>query len=314
MFKINGFTVEKIINNLDGEAIDYGINLSGAPLEWEETMGNGINVGIIDTGADIHHLDLKGRIRKYINFTSSDRRDICDENGHGTHVSGIVAASKNGYGIIGTAPLANLYIAKAFDKNGYGRDEDVIKSIYWMLDNGIKIINMSFSSPTYNADYYRAVRDAYNEGAIMVCAAGNTDGKTRETPSYPAKFSESLCVSAVDINAQAAAFSGKHTKADISAAGYEILSCYPGNRFARLSGTSMATPIISGCAAILNAEAKKKKGRFLTPEEMRIVMCMYAVDTDKSGKPGNLGCGVFSFGRIEFSRNNVAGLYLESLK
>ena len=144
MFKISGFTVEKIVENLKGEVIDYGINLSGAPLEWRETTGIGINVGIIDTGIDLNHYDLKGRVKKYINFTSNDRRNVFDENGHGTHVSGIVAASRNNFGVIGTAPMCNLYIAKAFDKNGFGKDENVIKSINWMLENNVKIINMSF--------------------------------------------------------------------------------------------------------------------------------------------------------------------------
>lgn len=314
MFKISGFTVEKIVENLKGEVIDYGINLSGAPLEWRETTGIGINVGIIDTGIDLNHYDLKGRVKKYINFTSNDRRNVFDENGHGTHVSGIVAASRNNFGVIGTAPMCNLYIAKAFDKNGFGKDENVIKSINWMLENNVKIINMSFSSSSYNETYHRSIKKAYDNGVILVCAAGNIDSGRREYPSYPAKFNETLCVSAVDINAREAEFSGKSTKADISAAGYEILSCYPGNRFARLSGTSMATPIISGCAAILNSKAKKRKGRFLTPEEMRIVMCMYAFDTSSPGKSSNLGCGVFSFGRIHFSKKEVANLYLDSLK
>jgi subtilisin len=116
-FKISDFKVLDVRPSQKREVIDYGVEMVGAPLEWGETTGKGIKVGIIDTGIDINHQDLKGRVKDYVNFSFSDRKDILDENGHGTHVAGIIAAERNNVGIIGVAPEADLYIAKAFNKD-----------------------------------------------------------------------------------------------------------------------------------------------------------------------------------------------------
>ncbi len=309
---ISEFKIETVVGETIGEVIDYGVKLSGAPLEWQESMGDGINIGIIDTGIDSSHPDLSARIKKTVNFCGEGSRDASDDNGHGTHVAGIIAASKNNSGVIGTAPLANLYIAKAFDKNGRGNDDAVVRSIDWMIANNVNIINMSFSSSDFTPSYYNAVKAAYDKDIIIVCAAGNNGLHSHDTLGYPAKFDETISVAAVDINNRIASFSSKGVKTDIAAAGYEILSCYPGGGFARLSGTSMAAPIISGCAAILNGKAKSRIGRLLTPEEMRLIMCMYAENIGKQNSRS--GCGLFSFGRLQLSRRTMINEFLNGLK
>ena len=308
---ISEYKIERVVEETIGEVTDYGIKLSGAPLEWNESMGECVNVGIIDTGIDSSHPDLSQRIKKTVNFAGGNTRDASDDNGHGTHVAGIIAASKNNFGVIGAAPMANLYVAKAFDSRGRGDDDAVIRSIDWMISNNVKIINMSFSAPDYTERYHNALRAAYNKNIILVCAAGN-GGSGGDTMGYPAKFNETISVAAVDINNKIASFSSKGVKTDIAAAGYEILSCYPGGTFARLSGTSMAAPIISGCAAILNSKAKARIGRFLTPEEMRLVMCMYAESIGK--RDGRSGCGLFSFGRLQSGGKSVINEFLNGLK
>ncbi len=303
---ITEYKIETVVQETLGEVIDYGVKLSGAPLEWDESMGEGVNVGIIDTGIDITHPDLSPRIKKAANFCGGLLRDCRDDNGHGTHVAGIIAAAKNNSGVIGTAPMANLYIAKAFDKNGRSNDEAVIRSIEWMAANNVNIINMSFSSPDYTEAYYKALKAAYDKNIIIICAAGN------DVQGFPARFDETISVAAVDINNKIASFNPKTSRPDIAAAGYEILSCYPGGGFARLSGTSMAAPIISGCAAILNGKAKNRIGRYLTPEEMRLILCMYAENIGKTG--GKSGCGLFSFGRLKLSRKTMINEFLNGLK
>ena len=297
MVKLLKFSVKTILQDTSGERMDYGVQMSGANLEWHESMGEGIKIGVIDSGVDLHHPDLVGRVKKYKNFTSPDSDDVTDENGHGTHVAGIIAANKNGSGVVGVAPMSQLYVAKAFGKHGMAEDDVVAKSLEWLISNKVNIINMSFSSnkmPTY----YDEIKKAYEKGIIIVCAAGNNGNSKNRQLGYPGRFDETISVASVDASGKVSAFSSKHVDADIAAAGYEILSCYPGGKYARFSGTSMAAPIISGAAAILQRKAKNRMGRFLTPEEMRTVLCMHCEDIGKKGPDGSAGCGLFCFGRI----------------
>ena len=297
MVKLVKFIINGEAAPWEGERMDYGVKMSGANLEWRESMGEGVKVGVIDSGIDLYHPDLSKRVKKYINFTSSDRNDVFDENGHGTHVAGIIAATRNGQGIVGVAPMANLYVAKAFGQNGMASDEAVAKSLEWMLEQKVDIINMSFSSSNVPM-YEKLIKEAYRSGSIIVCAVGNAGNLRKKELGYPAKFDETISVAAVDAGGNVSAFSAKNINADIAAAGYEILSCYPGGRYARFSGTSMAAPIISGAAAILQRKAKKRMGRFLTPDEMKTVLCMYCENIEKQFQEGSAGCGLFSFGRI----------------
>ncbi len=304
MIKLVNYRITNIMSDISGEIMDYGVKMSGANLEWTESMGEGIKIGIIDSGVDLSHPDLLGRIKKYANFSGGLQDDVTDENGHGTHVAGILSANRNGYGVVGVAPQASLYVAKAFDKRGMATDEAVAQSLDWLISNKVNIINMSFSS-TDLPSYHNQIKKAYDKGIIVICAAGNNGRLKGKALGYPARFHETISVAAVDMNTNVMSFSSKNVGADIAAPGYEILSCYPHKRFARLSGTSMSAPIISGAAAILQRKAKNRLGRFLTPEEMRTVLCMYCEDIGKKGPDSAAGCGLFSFGRIikEASRN-----------
>lgn len=298
MVKLVKYNVKGVLSSTEKEIMDYGVAMSGANLEWRESMGEGIKIGIIDSGADLTHPDLAGRVKKYHNFTTPDRNDVTDDNGHGTHVAGIIAANRNGHGVVGVAPMASLYIAKAFGKQGMADDDAILKSIDWLIENKVNIINMSFSSNSV-PKYYNSIKNAYEKGIIIVCAAGNNGNSRKKELGYPARYTETISVASVDASGKVSEFSSKNVNADIAAAGCEILSCYPGGKYARFSGTSMAAPIISGAAAILQRKAKNRLGRFLSPEEMKTVLCMHCEDIDKKGRDGASGCGVFSFGRLE---------------
>jgi len=312
-FKLSDFKVLNVKTSQRREVIDYGVRMIGAPLEWPETMGKGIKVGVIDTGIDINHEDLQGRIKEYINFTSSDRQDVNDENGHGTHVAGIIAANRNGTGVVGVSPEVDLYIAKAFDKDGMADFEAIARSLIWLAECNVDVINMSFSSDYISREYYYLISELYRSGITMVCAAGNK-GKNQEsdtTIGYPAKLEETIAVTAVDINKERADFSSIGPEAEIAAAGKEVYSCYKNNSYAVLSGTSMAAPAITGAVALLQAKSVKKQNKKLSPEEVRSVLHMYSEDLGEAGKDPEYGYGVFSFGRIRES-DSVSKLAVES--
>ncbi len=300
-FKISEYTFISSDKGSGEEVVDYGVRMVGAPLEWKETMGEGIRVGIIDTGIDTTHPDLKERIKDGISFSGTGIYDIEDTNGHGTHVAGIVAAEKNGIGVVGVAPLSELYICKAFDTHGKTDYQAIEKSILWLIKCRVSVINMSFSSSFSSGRYAALVKLARKNGITMICAAGNEGEKGEGAMGYPASFNETIAVSAVDCGKHIASFSSRGPSAEISAAGIDIYSTYKNNTYATLSGTSMATPIITGAVAILQSKGRMRYNRFLTPDEIRLLLNIYTEDLSGFGRDDRYGYGLFSFGRISGS-------------
>ena len=297
MFRLNDFTLLEVRSAPRGEIIDYGVRMVGAPLEWHETMGEGVKVGIIDTGIDTDHPELAGRIRDGINTVNGG--DIEDENGHGTHIAGIIAAEKNGIGVVGVAPKADLYIAKAFSGDGTSNFPSIEKAINWMIDKKVNIVNMSFSSTAGGKVYTELIRRLHHSGISVICAAGNEGEQGDNTIGYPAKFPETVAVSAVDINKHIASFSSKGTSAEICAAGIDIYSTYLNGGYAVLSGTSMAAPIITGAVALLQGKGRLRYGRWLSPEEVRLLLNIYTENISGcTGRDNSSGYGLFSFGRF----------------
>ena len=298
----------KVITTTDmplaGEVIDYGVQMVGAPLEWHETMGEGVRIGVIDTGIDENHIDLKNRIKDCINVTGTNADNVTDENGHGTHISGILCAEKNGTGVVGVAPKADLYVVKAFDNEGKTNYECIEKGINWLIDKRADVINMSFSSSVATKSYQELIKKANASGISMICAAGNEGELGANTIGYPARFSQTVAVSAVDINKNIADFSSRGSEAEICAAGINIYSTFPKNTYALLSGTSMATPIIAGAVAILQGKCLLRYNRRLTPDEVRLLLNIYTEYLSHGrGRDKSSGYGLFSFGRISNNEN-----------
>lgn len=297
-FKISKCKVINVSSAENSEIIDYGVKMVGAPLEWHETMGEGVKVGVIDTGVDATHPELIDRIKDGANFYNKNTDDFTDENGHGTHISGIIAAEKNGIGVVGVAPKSELYVAKAFGKDGKTSFPAIEKSIKWLVDKKVDVINMSFSSAATSPQYKALISDVHKKGISIICAAGNEGDMGDNTIGYPANFPETVAVSAVDINKHIADFNSRGRAAEISAAGIDIYSTYPGGGYATLSGTSMATPIITGAVAILLGKGFLRYGRRLTPDEIRLLLNIYTENINNSGRDKSYGYGIFSFGRI----------------
>lgn len=225
------------------QTLEWGILRMGAPDIWNAATGAGVRVGIIDTGIDTNHGDLKvwGGV-SYVARVPSYK----DDNGHGTHVSGTIAALNNNIGVVGVAPAAQLYAIKVLDKRGSGYLSSVVQGINWAIDNKMDVINMSLGANTGSLTLEEALLAAKQANIIAVSAAGN-DGAAVD---FPGAYPSNLAIGAIDINNLIAYFSSRGPEIDFVAPGVNINSTYMGNTYKSLSGTSMATPHIAGLAAL----------------------------------------------------------------
>ena len=228
--------------------ITWGINRVHAPAAWDTTEGAGVKVAIIDTGIDLSHPDLAGKVDGgYSAITKTEKpEDYQDDNGHGTHVSGTIAALRDGKGVVGVAPKARLYAVKVLDADGSGNLSDVIDGIVWAAKNGMQVANMSLGAPTDSDAMHRAVRFAKGMGVVIVAAAGNSGGSV----GYPGAYPETIAVSASDSDDHLASFSSRGPEVKFIAPGVDVVSDKLGGGLISYSGTSMASPHVAGLAAL----------------------------------------------------------------
>lgn len=228
------------------QILPWGINRIDADLVWWTTTANSIKVGVIDTGIDVKHPDLKDNLKggvSAVNYTASYN----DDNGHGTHVAGIMGALNNSIGVVGVGPKVSLYAIKVLDRKGSGYLSDVIEGIDWAIANGVQVINMSLGTTADIQSFHDAVIRANKAGIVQVAAAGN-DGKA---VNFPAAYSEVIAVSASDNADNVAYWSSRGPEIDLAAPGVDIYSTYKGQTYKTLSGTSMASPHVAGAASLV---------------------------------------------------------------
>lgn len=286
----------KVITNLNNqEIIDYGVKSINAMSQWSETQGENINVAILDTGIDYTHKDLIERVKGGANFTTNNIVDYMDKNGHGTFVSGIIGASKNGSGVIGVAPRANLYAVKVLNDEGRGNPLWIKDGILWSIQNSIQIISMSLGYDKESSEAYEAIKEAYKKGIIMISATGNDP--TRNFVDFPARYPEVIGVTAIDQYEQVGNFCNRDggCNIELAAPGIDIISTYLNNTYAVASGTSFACPHITGAITLLQAKAFRRYGRFLTLNEIKLLLEMNTKDLGVKGKDNLYGYGLFHF-------------------
>lgn len=224
--------------------------------------GQGITIAVVDTGVALQHPDLKDNlVPGYNSITKSEALGANqDNNGHGTHVSGIAAAERNNAGIVGVAYKAKIMPIKVMDSVGEGYDDAIADGIVWATDHGAQIINLSIGLENGSAPsdiLGEAIAYAYNKGCLLVAAAGNYDPQTEGNPgvSYPASNPDVLAVAATDKNNNVADYSVSGPEVDLAAPGDSITSDWwsktTGAGYADASGTSMAAPFVSGEAALI---------------------------------------------------------------
>ncbi len=208
---------------------------------------NVVKVGVVDTGIDLDHPDLQDNIFGNVTFAARSKSGD-DDNGHGTHVAGTIAALDNSIGVVGVAPTSHLYAVKVLDRRGSGRYSDVAVGINWCINNNIDIINMSLGGASTNTTLQSACDLAAAAGVLVVCAAGN-DGQANV--SYPAKYSSTVAVSAMTEQETLAYFSNYGSEIDLTAPGTNINSTYKDGGYTVFQGTSMASPHVAGVAALI---------------------------------------------------------------
>jgi thermitase len=259
------------------EVMDYSRDLMNVPDAWKITTGNRqILVAVIDSGVLLSHPDLQANL--YVNEAekngipgvdddgngyvddvngwdfANQRPNGNDDNGHGTHCAGVIGASANGMGVVGVSPQVKILPLKFLNASGSGDTVNAIKAIDYAVAQGARVISSSWGGGGYSSLLDQAVQRAIAQGVVFVAAAGNSSANNDTSDSYPANYRNVISVGSSDAMDNRSSFSnyGK-SKVMIMAPGSSILSTYLNNRWAYLSGTSMATPQVSGAIALAMA-------------------------------------------------------------
>jgi thermitase len=255
----------------------------------------GAKVGIVDTGIDGAHEDLAGKVVECAAVNTSDQvveGECADGHGHGTHVAGTIAGkANNGVGVAGVAFNADLAICRGLDASGSGTFAGVANCVTWLASKGVDVISMSLGGSTNDPTMAAAATAAWADGTgtLLVAAAGNGGNST---PSYPAAYPEVVSVAATDNTDARAWFSTFNDDVEIAAPGVDVLSAIPGNGYRTMSGTSMATPHVSGVAALIAGSAPD-----MTPAQVRERLTAAVDDKGAAGRDPEFG-----FGRVTLSK------------
>ncbi|GMK40941.1 hypothetical protein PCCS19_39970 [Paenibacillus sp. CCS19] len=237
--------VESVTVGGNQDDYPWGLRAIGSDYLTSLQTGETVKVAVMDTGIS-NHPELK--IAGGVSFV--DGTSYSDDNGHGTHVAGTIAAQKDNIGVVGVSPNVELYSVKVLDRTGTGSYSNVIKGIDWAIENNIDIVSMSFGGQVFSQALHESISAAEQAGIIVVAAAGN-QGSSEEGVLYPAKFDETVAVGAINKQYTRASFSGIGSELDIVAPGVDVLSTTFDGKYAEMSGTSMAVPHVTGALAVL---------------------------------------------------------------
>ncbi len=276
------------------ETLPWGVNRIDAERAWNVTRGAGIRVGVVDTGIDSMHHDLNPNFGGGVSFVPGET--FLDVNGHGTHVAGTIGARQNGSGVVGVAPNCKLYAVKVLNRFGTGQYSWIINGIIWCVRNKMDVINMSLGGGGHNQALQNACDYALNNNILIVAAAGNS-GPNNDSVGYPARYDSVIAVSAIDAGGNIANFSSRGSQVDLAAPGVNILSTLPGNRYGHKNGTSMATPHVTGAAALAISSH-----RFTRAETIRTILFQSADNLGISGRDDEYGHGLVDAEQSAFMR------------
>lgn len=271
---------------ITAQTLPWGIVKIGADqVQATGNTGAGVKVAVIDTGIDVDHPDLRV-LGGYNYVTNNSNYD--DDNGHGTHCAGIIAALNNTTGVVGVAPGASLYGVKVLSSTGSGTWTAIAQGIEWAISNKMQVISMSLGGTSGSTTLQQACTNAWNANIVICTAAGNSgrsSGKG-DTVEYPARYTECIAVAATDSNDVRASWSSTGPKVEVAAPGVSVYSCYYGGGYATMSGTSMATPHVAGLAALVIAAHPG-----YTNQQVRTAIDNCCVDLGAAGRDTLYGYG-----------------------
>ncbi len=221
---------------------------------------NTVKVGIIDSGIQNHsELNVAGRVCLVPNMVEDNVGVHYDISGHGTGISGVIAAQQNDEGIIGISPNIELYSIQVMNSTNSAPLSRIVAGIEWAIENDIDILNLSIASSTDSQILHNAIIEAYNSGILIVCAAGNSGNETQ----YPARYNEVLAVGSVDGSGNISDFSPKDSYVDILAPGEGVITTGLFSGYMAISGTSIAAPHVTAAAAVLWSNDKTKSNDYI---------------------------------------------------
>lgn len=262
--------------------------------------GKGVKVGVLDSGIDTEHRDLKvvGGVCTYEDFCSPGV-SYDDDEGHGTHVAGIIAALANSTGIVGVAPNVELYSIKALSEFGSGTTTSIVRGIEWAIQQELDILNLSITSDDNEPVIANALKVAYDKGILLVGAAGNKGVAETSTVTYPAKYDSVIAVGAVTAKNTKLLESSVGSEMEFSAPGEHIFSTYPmewdftdekADGYTTMTGTSMAAPHVTGLLALY-----KERFPNMTNKELRALLIGTVTDLGVPGRDRLYGHGLVNY-------------------
>ncbi|MFC7079719.1 S8 family serine peptidase [Halorussus caseinilyticus] len=265
----------------------YAPQMVNAPTAWDTTKGTwDVTIAVLDTGVQYDHPELSNNYasnpgKDFVDDDSDPAPDVPSDEYHGTHVSGIAGGeTDNATGIAGMSE-SELINGRCLDENGSGSYSDVADAITWAADQGADIINMSLGGSSPSSTIESAVDYAHSEGSLIVAAAGNSGSDAAN--HYPSAYSKVMSISALDSDGTIASYSNTGEEIDVCAPGSGVLSTAPTDSYKTLSGTSMATPVVSGVAGLALGEYD------LTNVELRDHLKNTAVDIGLSANKQGSG-------------------------
>ncbi len=282
-----GWPADAAPNDPYYSSLQADLRLMGVPEAWTTTTGTGMTVAVLDTGMYAAHQDLAAVAVTSPRNEIDGSSNVADDNGHGTHVIGeIAAATDNGKGIAGIAPGVRIMPVKVLDQNGQGWFSWLLDGVDHARTHGATVISMSLSgtiSSSSAAALQPTIDAAYAAGITMVAAAGNTGDST---VGYPCAFNHVLCVAATDNNDAKASFSVHNQYVDIAAPGVSIVSTLSSGGYGSMSGTSMSTPHVAAVAALVRSAHPGE-----TVDQVDAALLTTAVDLGAAGRDDSFGWG-----------------------
>ncbi|MCW8107002.1 S8 family serine peptidase [Alteromonas ponticola] len=271
---------------LMAQSTPYGYKMVEADRLVQSDTSAG-KVCVIDTGINRGHSDLPDTNSGLTGNSNNTQVGnwYNDGHGHGTHVAGTISALDNNIGVVGVYPGVSLHVVKIFnDQGAWTYASDLIDAVEQCKQAGANVVNMSLGGSYSSAAERDAMQSFNNDGMLLVAAAGNAGTSAK---SYPASYDAVISVAAVKADGNRASYSQYNNKVELAAPGTSVLSTYPVDRYATMSGTSMATPHVSGAAALLWSFYPQ-----CSNAEIRQALTVTAADKGSTGRDNYYGYGI----------------------